>query len=107
MVIRNRTVSIGLLSAGLGFCFSQVAVLSMWHQPSRVVMGIAFLLILGGILTADMRGRRDPPKPLAEHKREAWGPQPCMECDTPTVGFDENGPLCIDCALVKALKTGE
>lgn len=30
----------------------------------------------------------------------------CRACDHLTAGFDEEGPLCIDCAVVKALKEG-
>lgn len=30
----------------------------------------------------------------------------CRECDKLTTGFDEDGPLCIDCTLVAALREG-
>ena len=29
---------------------------------------------------------------------------PCLQCGKNTAGFDEDGPLCIDCTIVKALK---
>ena len=31
----------------------------------------------------------------------------CRICGQLTVDYDENGPLCIDCAVVKALKEGQ
>lgn len=31
---------------------------------------------------------------------------PCQICGRETSGFDEHGPLCIDCAVVKAMKEG-
>lgn len=31
----------------------------------------------------------------------------CRECGAETGGFDEDGPLCIDCAIVKACTEGD
>lgn len=33
--------------------------------------------------------------------------QECLNCGAETGGFDEAGPLCINCAVVKAMLEGE
>lgn len=41
-----------------------------------------------------------------KHYCEGTGPFACRICGKPTGGFDEKGKICIDCALIEALRDG-
>lgn len=58
---RHRTTSIVFLAGGLGLAFAYFVGFILWdREPRWVEIVVIAVLILVGILTADLRGPRDP-----------------------------------------------